>query len=286
MSAHDALAQAATDLSSLVDYAYEQGYHEFGYDPLAVLLAAARQSQTTNSVSASSSVSSSDCKRAAVILRNYADPTNVELHELATRIEAMGTAPEHSTGKEGNNAPRPGQIAPVDEKLIADLAEHLSWNSEVRALLVRCRTALASTAPADTAQTYWLIERGSPAEWWVCGSGRGDGTMAHEEWTRDSAKAQRFNECGARKHAKELEQWGVKGPLRATEHIDCDGARADTAARDALQGMLGLIQLIEARDDLTPALRMALLGNHRILAARAVLAASPQDTQQEQHHGD
>lgn len=81
--------------------------------------------------------------------------------------------------------------------------------------------------------TYWLIERGSPAEWWVCGSGKGDGTMLHEEWTRDASRALRFNEVGATRHAAELESWGVRGPLRATEHMDCAGpdmARSFTAA--------------------------------------------------------
>ena len=75
-------------------------------------------------------------------------------------------------------------------------------------------------ASADKLNPYWMIERGSPAEWWVRGSGRGDGTMLFEEWTRDASKAQHFNEWGARRHAQELESWGVKGPLRATEHLD------------------------------------------------------------------
>lgn len=70
--------------------------------------------------------------------------------------------------------------------------------------------------------TYWLIERGSPAEYWVKGSGNGDGTMAQETWTNDPFKAQHFNEWGAKTHAVELGQWGVKGPLRTCEHMDCD----------------------------------------------------------------
>ncbi len=68
---------------------------------------------------------------------------------------------------------------------------------------------------------YWMIERGSPAEWWV-----GNHRIPNEkggEWTTDSSKAQHFNEWGAKHHAKELEQWGIPGPLRATEHLDCNG---------------------------------------------------------------
>ena len=70
--------------------------------------------------------------------------------------------------------------------------------------------------------TYWLIERQIPyhCEWWVQGAGRGDGTMAFEEWTTDAFKAQRFNEWGATQHAKELMMWGVTGDLKATEHMD------------------------------------------------------------------
>lgn len=64
---------------------------------------------------------------------------------------------------------------------------------------------------------YWLIERGSPCEWFISKCG------PHDEWTTDVAKAARFTEWGAKKHAPELEQMGVRGPLRATEHVDCDG---------------------------------------------------------------
>ena len=80
----------------------------------------------------------------------------------------------------------------------------------------------SSASPASAPESYWLVERGSPCEWWVRGTGRGDGTMIHEEWTTDSSKAQRFSQWGAEHHAKELESWGVKGPLRATDHLDCN----------------------------------------------------------------
>lgn len=69
-----------------------------------------------------------------------------------------------------------------------------------------------------TSKTYWLIERYSPCEWWV-----GNHRISNEnggEWTADASKAQHFNEWGAKQHAKELEQWGIPGPLRATEHMD------------------------------------------------------------------
>jgi len=69
-----------------------------------------------------------------------------------------------------------------------------------------------------TSNIYWLIERGSPCEWWV-----GNHHISNEnggEWTTDASKAQHFNEWGAKHHAKELEQWGIRGPLMATEHMD------------------------------------------------------------------
>jgi hypothetical protein len=71
---------------------------------------------------------------------------------------------------------------------------------------------LASHAEREGTGPYWLIERGSPAEWWVGGM--------PEVWTKNAFEAQRFNQWGAETHAKELESWGVQGPLRATEHLD------------------------------------------------------------------
>lgn len=85
---------------------------------------------------------------------------------------------------------------------------------------------------ADEAQaTYWLIERDTPTnwkrvEWWVSGSWE-KGRILHEEWTGDAFKAQHFNEWGAKQHAKELQQRGVLGPLRATEHLDHIGPNHD-----------------------------------------------------------
>lgn len=78
------------------------------------------------------------------------------------------------------------------------------------------------------ADTYWMIERGSPCEWWV-----GNHRIRNEdggEWTTDASKALHFSELGARNHAKELESWGIKGPLRATEHMDCYGPVDDYRA--------------------------------------------------------
>ena len=67
------------------------------------------------------------------------------------------------------------------------------------------------------APAYWLIERGSPAEWWVSG--------LPEVWTNESAMAQQFTEWGAKRYAEELQHppFNVVGPLRATEHINCIG---------------------------------------------------------------
>ena len=74
-------------------------------------------------------------------------------------------------------------------------------------------------AQAQTkAAPYWLIERGSPAEWFVGMAG-----ICTDHWTRDASRAQRFSKWGAMTHAKDLAAWGVIGDLHATEHIDCDG---------------------------------------------------------------
>lgn len=71
-------------------------------------------------------------------------------------------------------------------------------------------------------KTYWMIERGSPCEWWV-----GNLKIPNEdggEWTADSSKAQHFpDDWRAKLHAAELVSWGIPGPLRATEHIDVKG---------------------------------------------------------------
>ena len=57
--------------------------------------------------------------------------------------------------------------------------------------------------------------------------------------------------------------------------MDREKSRAAAPALlEALKGLLGLIQLIENRDDLPADLRLALLGNHRVVAARAAIASS------------
>lgn len=72
-------------------------------------------------------------------------------------------------------------------------------------------------------KTYWMIERGSPCEWWV-----GNLRIPNEdggEWTTDSSKAQHFpEEWMGNHHAAELEKWGIRGPLRATGHLDMPGS--------------------------------------------------------------
>lgn len=83
--------------------------------------------------------------------------------------------------------------------------------------------AALSSAPTlsdeENAKRYWLIERDAACgcEWWVKGS------VEHQEWTTDASRAQHFTEWGANHHAKELMDWGIKGNLRATEHINCNG---------------------------------------------------------------
>jgi len=42
--------------------------------------------------------------------------------------------------------------------------------------------------------------------------------------------------------------------------------------REALAGLVGLTELVSARNDLPPSVREALTANHRILEARRVLA--------------
>lgn len=77
--------------------------------------------------------------------------------------------------------------------------------------------------------TYWLIERGSPAEWWV----GNHSTNPQNHWTRDSSKALKFNEWGANNHAEELKSWGVEGDLIATEHMDMTGPDCTFTPSDA-----------------------------------------------------
>jgi hypothetical protein len=69
-----------------------------------------------------------------------------------------------------------------------------------------------------TLNTYWLIERGSPCEWWV--SNHRISNQLGGEWTTDSSKALKFSEWGAKTTAAQLESCGIRGPLRVTEHID------------------------------------------------------------------
>ena len=124
---------------------------------------------------------------------------------------------------DSTNALRAGQIAALAYRVAAACQQPESAPSQVPAQpdsVAQNEEQHPQPASGDKLNPYWMIERGSPAEWWVRGSGRGDGTMLFEEWTRDASKAQHFNEWGARRHAQELESWGVKGPLRATEHLD------------------------------------------------------------------
>ncbi len=83
----------------------------------------------------------------------------------------------------------------------------------------------AATPPAEApaplppkSESFWVIERGSPAEYWVNGDGEVEG------WTSNIFQAQHFNEWGAKTHMAELlgHRFGVKGPLRAREHIRSD----------------------------------------------------------------
>lgn len=68
---------------------------------------------------------------------------------------------------------------------------------------------------AAAAAAYWLIERGSPAEWWT-----GEG------WTREAHLAAKFpTKEAARKQADWI--WGLPivgtPALRVSEHLDCNG---------------------------------------------------------------
>lgn len=76
-------------------------------------------------------------------------------------------------------------------------------------------------AERPTPETYWLIERQIPyhCEWWV-GNYRISNARGGE-WTTDAFKAQRFGDrLAAEHHAKDLESWGITGPLYVTEHLD------------------------------------------------------------------
>lgn len=90
-----------------------------------------------------------------------------------------------------------------------------------------------------------------------------------------------FYENGALRDENQLTVAVMCGTLKANAHeIGVLYAHAPELA-DALEGVLGLITLIKARDDITPELRETLLTNHRVQEARRVLA----DLSQEQTIG-
>ena len=64
---------------------------------------------------------------------------------------------------------------------------------------------------------WWLIERGSPAEFWA-----GNDRPEAEWWTPDIHQVQpmlRFpTQEGAQAEANKLEDMGVQGPLRVCDH--------------------------------------------------------------------
>lgn len=131
----------------------------------------------------------------------------------------------------------------------------------------------------------WLIERGSPAEYWVSGTGKGDGTMLREEWTADAYKAQRFSEWGAKKHAEQLESWGVKGPLRACGHtfncgIEPEAPRSHAGATEPYQEQVRKFVLTcfgpQIADDVTER-------NHRFLEESLELVQAIGCTASEAH---
>lgn len=72
----------------------------------------------------------------------------------------------------------------------------------------------------------------------------------------------------------------IRDPIATLQHaiLDHDAHALGTVMaaapelRDALLGMLGLVQLIRSRDDLSPDIRESLMNNHRIAAAQDALA--------------
>jgi hypothetical protein len=71
------------------------------------------------------------------------------------------------------------------------------------------------------ASTYWLIERGSPAEW-LAEYADGIEGDAPEKWTRKAHEAIRFEWLADARYAISLRVVD-KPSVRATEHMDCDG---------------------------------------------------------------
>ena len=92
--------------------------------------------------------------------------------------------------------------------------------------------ALLNVSPGSGGQeqkAYWLIERGSPAEWWA-----GTDRPATEHWTKDVSKVHpllRFETREAAKGEAERIRYFptvIGSVIRVTEHIDCAGPALDS----------------------------------------------------------
>ncbi len=125
------------------------------------------------------------------------------------------------------------RLKPYPKESVATHSGNNDCNSEAVLATAPSRDVLSEPASAtDTQQNaspagysgnpYWMIERGSPCEWWV-GNHRRSNAFGGE-WTTDSSKAMHFpSEEQAKRHIEDLVLWEIRGPLRATEHIDCIG---------------------------------------------------------------
>lgn len=97
-------------------------------------------------------------------------------------------------------------------------------------------------------EAYWLIERGSPAEWWA-GTDRG----VDHYWTRDVSTVHPLLKFptreGALYEADRIKHWSMVAgsELRVTEHLDCAGPTH--AEIDALPSHVAAPACPECNDD-------------------------------------
>ncbi len=165
-------------------------------------------------------------------------------HNASPAAELVG-AFNKSQGFAGPRDDYTNRLKPYPKESVATHSGNNDCNSEAVLATAPSRDVLSEPASAtDTQQNaspagysgnpYWMIERGSPCEWWV-GNHRRSNAFGGE-WTTDSSKAMHFpSEEQAKRHIEDLVLWEIRGPLRATEHIDCIGP--DHASAEGMPAM-------------------------------------------------
>lgn len=100
----------------------------------------------------------------------------------------------------------------------------------------------------------------------------GAGLLAQETWDASEVKEPPCPECGQPYIVKRATQAAVdllEGNPEGSYGALVAGALLES--RDLLRGMVGLVELLLNRDDLTAELRGVLASNHRVVDARAAL---------------